>query len=155
MKLLCDQMLMRLGRWLRAAGYDTAIVEKSCSDNEIWDWAVAEGRLLLTRDRHFLERDPAGKIVIWFKSNLLQDCVRELNQKLALNWLQKPFSRCLICNCELVEPDAAALQLVPEAIRAEEHDFWFCERCQKAYWDGSHTQRMLRQLQVWHALPLI
>src|SRR4030081_174258 len=27
-RLYCDEMLTRLGRWLRAAGYDTAIAEK-------------------------------------------------------------------------------------------------------------------------------
>ena len=29
---MCDEMLLRLGRWLRAAGYDTAIAEGGMED---------------------------------------------------------------------------------------------------------------------------
>lgn len=35
MKFLCDHMLSRLGKWLRAAGYDTEIIVSSISDHEI------------------------------------------------------------------------------------------------------------------------
>ena len=35
MKFLCDEMLAEVGRWLRIAGYDTEIVEKSIVDGEI------------------------------------------------------------------------------------------------------------------------
>lgn len=140
-------MLARLGRWLRAAGYDTIIIEKSCDDRIILEQALREERLLLTRDRHFLEMSKS--FVIWLKGNLLAECVQELSQKLPINWLYKPFSRCLVCNRELIPADDKALNLVSDDIRSEPHTFWFCEHCQKVYWDGSHTKRMLRQMQKW------
>src|SRR5207253_5667986 len=51
-RLYCDEMLARLGRWLRAAGYDTAIAEGGLVDAEIIARCAAEDRTLLTRDRH-------------------------------------------------------------------------------------------------------
>ncbi|MCE5316269.1 MAG: Mut7-C RNAse domain-containing protein [Parachlamydia sp.] len=149
MKFLCDQMLVRLGRWLRAAGYDTVIVEKACDDRTILEQALREGRLLLTRDRHFMEMATPQPLVVWLKGNILAECIQELSQKVPINWLHKPFSRCLVCNHELILADDSALQLVSEDIRGEPYTFWFCEQCQKVYWDGSHTNRMLRQMEKW------
>src|SRR3977135_3678526 len=51
-RLYCDEMLTRLGRWLRAAGYDTAIAENGMPDAALIARCVAEDRILLTRDRH-------------------------------------------------------------------------------------------------------
>lgn len=36
-RLLCDEMLIRLGRWLRAAGYDTAIATARGADRALVD----------------------------------------------------------------------------------------------------------------------
>lgn len=44
--LLADHMLTRLGRWLRAAGYDCAFPADGASDREVLAQAVAEDRLL-------------------------------------------------------------------------------------------------------------
>jgi uncharacterized protein with PIN domain len=43
-RLYCDEMLTRLGRWLRAAGYDTAIAESGLADTGIIAQCAAEGR---------------------------------------------------------------------------------------------------------------
>lgn len=34
-KFLCDQMCAELGRWLRAAGFDTAIIDTALEDQKI------------------------------------------------------------------------------------------------------------------------
>ena len=97
MKFLCDQMLIRLGRWLRAAGYDTKIIEKKLDDRDIYNIATKEKRILITRDRHFLDFEN-GSNVIWLKSNTVENCVLELSKKIQMNWIYQHFSRCLICN---------------------------------------------------------
>ncbi|MBV9968267.1 MAG: DUF5615 family PIN-like protein, partial [Alphaproteobacteria bacterium] len=61
MRLFCDEMLARLGRWLRAAGYDTGIAEGGLPDSVLVARCLAEGRILLTRDRH-LVAVAAGRI---------------------------------------------------------------------------------------------
>jgi uncharacterized protein with PIN domain len=63
MRLLCDEMLKRVGRWLRAAGYDVAIVEDGARDDDLLKRATAEHRLLLTCDRRLAGRRPVEPLV--------------------------------------------------------------------------------------------
>lgn len=150
MKFLCDHMLVRLGRWLRAAGYNTAIILDNSSDQEILNLALKEHRILLTRDRHFLAMTKATPLLIFFKSNSLHQCIQELNEKTQLNWLYHPFSRCLICNTPLInEIPEKAFQDIPDDILEQGQPYWFCPHCQRVYWDGTHVKRMLSQLQAW------
>jgi hypothetical protein len=51
-RFLCDEMLHGLGRWLRAAGYDTVIATRGLSDRELAARCAEERRVLLTKDRH-------------------------------------------------------------------------------------------------------
>lgn len=147
-------MLAGLGRWLRAAGYDTEIVENSLDDQKILQHSLKENRMLLTRDRHFLTMDIPEKTMLFLKGNTLEECVKELNQALKLNWVFAPFSRCLLCNSLLVEPeDQRILEQVPDEIRFNTGTYWFCEQCKKVYWQGSHTEQMLKQLQTWQNSP--
>ena len=54
-RFLCDEMLVGLGRWLRIAGYDTAIADCGRRDRDLVEHAHAENRVLLTRDRRLVE----------------------------------------------------------------------------------------------------
>ena len=45
MRLLCDEMLARLGRWLRAAGYDTEIATGGASDRALTAHCAGDGPL--------------------------------------------------------------------------------------------------------------
>lgn len=50
-RFLCDEMLLGLAKWLRAAGYDTTVAKAGLTDRELLQEAVTEDRILLTRDR--------------------------------------------------------------------------------------------------------
>jgi uncharacterized protein with PIN domain len=152
-RFLCDVMLARLGKWLRAAGYDTLIIQDNRPDSEIYALAKSEQRILLTRDHHFIEMAKDDKNVIWFSINTLEDYIQELTKKLQINWLFKPFSRCLICNHLLILPPTEALKDLPEDVLQSSSHYWYCTHCQKIFWEGSHTKRMLQKLQSWDALP--
>lgn len=150
MKFLCDHMLIRLGKWLRTAGYDTAIITDPLSDQEVLCIALQEGRLLLTRDKHFLQMKQGNAFILYLKSNEWLSCIQELSLQLPINWLFNPFSRCLICNTVLTEPNAAVVNnQVSVDIRERTSQFWYCPHCQKVYWIGSHTKRMMQQLRYW------
>jgi len=95
MKLLCDEMLMRLGRWLRAAGYDTAITHSGSADREIVAQAVREGRLLITCDRRMSEHKRTVNRLILLETQGLHAQAREVAGRLEINWTYRPFSRCL------------------------------------------------------------
>lgn len=150
MKFLCDQMLSRVGKWLRAAGYDTDIVTTPISDTEILTLALANHRLLITRDRHFLKMKNATSILIYLKSNHFKNCIQELNQQLEINWLYAPFSRCLNCNSLLEQPNPTDLfDNVPIRIQQQKMKFWYCPTCKQVYWEGTHTSQMISQLTQW------
>ena len=136
-------MLIRLGRWLRTAGYDTVIIDEPFSDREIVEFALKEGRFLITRDRHFLDFRDIAKLLVWLKANSVEGCARELSGLLPLDWTSAPFSRCLLCNQKLAGTTSKGLALVPKEIRERCDKFWLCRQCGKVYWLGSHTKKML------------
>ena len=54
-KFLCDRMLIKLGKWLRAAGYDTWFISEKVDDIQMLNIAVREKRVLLTCDNDLLD----------------------------------------------------------------------------------------------------
>ncbi|MFP5295733.1 MAG: Mut7-C RNAse domain-containing protein, partial [Alphaproteobacteria bacterium] len=64
MSWLCDAMLGRLARLLRAAGEDVAMVDADADDPTVVARARREGRRLLTRARRLAETAGAGALWI-------------------------------------------------------------------------------------------
>jgi uncharacterized protein with PIN domain len=56
MRLLCDQMLGTLAKWLRLIGFDTFYATKEMDDSELLQIAKKEKRIILTRDKELLVR---------------------------------------------------------------------------------------------------
>ncbi|KAB7627860.1 DUF5615 family PIN-like protein [Alkalilimnicola sp. S0819] len=134
-RLLCDEMHLRLCRWLRAAGYDTAQPEPGAMDRDIMHQAQAEGRVLITADRGFLQRSGADEQVFFLGHGSLDEQARRLRGELGIDWLRAPFSRCMLCNHPLEQADEA--------------DKRICPPCDKLYWEGSHVRRMRVSLRCW------
>jgi hypothetical protein len=151
-RFLCDVMLRGLGRWLRAAGYDTRIAESTQADRELVREALTQQRLLLTRDRKILEIRNAKSCTCFIATNALDDWVCELNRTLALDWCRAAFSRCMLCNTPLEIAPQALLEQVPEQSREHLQALLYCPQCQKPYWEGSHVRRMRARLQEWNQL---
>lgn len=148
-RLLCDEMLVRLGRWLRAAGYDTAIAHGRGADRALLAHAAAEGRTLITRDRKILEIRDAGARTLVLGGGKMGDWAAALTRRLDIDWLKAPFSRCLVCNRVLDPvPEAAAARLPPRVRDLAPEATW-CGDCDKLYWPGSHVARMRRRLEAW------
>ncbi len=144
---LCDEMLQRLGRWLRAAGYDTAIAESGADDRDLMAQAVAEGRLLLTRDRHMARLRAGQGHVVLLEQNTLPGVVAEVSVRCTIDWSVKPFSRCLVCNTPVVSATAAQRTRLPEGALRISEQVWYCPHCDKLYWEGSHVRRMRHTLE--------
>lgn len=151
MKFLCDEMLKRLGRWLRAAGYDTLIEEEGAHDRALVQRAVREQRFLITRDRKLMEFREAPGVVVLLQSNTVQGCVRELTARLGVNWLFRPFTRCLVCNTLLTEAVPEQWCTVPQCSRTKIKQLFCCPQCGKLYWEGGHVRRMHDKLLIWGA----
>jgi uncharacterized protein len=149
LKFLCDQMLADVGKWLRIAGYDTEIINHSEKDDEIYARALREDRLLLTRDQYFIDKPR----VVYLQHNPLDDCIRELNTLLPINWLFNPLSRCPVCNAPLEQARPELIQeQAPTDVIENGSAFRYCSSCIKIYWEGSHTQKMMAQLKRFQNL---
>ena len=129
-KYLCDHMCADLGKWLRIAGYDAIIIDSGLSDEEVLNLAVKERRCILTKDSDFKKKKEA----VLLKGKSLEAWVKQLKEEEGINWLYRPFSRCLKCNVPL---ETVAL------------DRWVCPSCHQEFWLGSHTEHMAAQLRAW------
>lgn len=142
-RLLCDEMLKGLARWLRTAGYDVAMGPDGTADRILVECALRENRLLLTRDRTLLDIRHAMRVVMLLQGNDMESCAREITRKLNIDWLLNPFSRCSLCNTPLI----AAKR--PPDLPPDIEETFFCPRCKKYYWHGGHVDRMRHQLEHW------
>ncbi len=146
MRLLCDRMLLGLARWTHAAGHDTAVVESDAQDPAVLARAASERRRLVTRARALAERN-AGAILL--TGDTLDEQAAALVGGADLDWLQAPFTRCLVDNQPLrtVEPDR--LPDIPDSARSLSGPFRTCPECGRSYWPGSHMRRMRARLERW------
>ncbi len=143
-------MLIRLGRWLRAAGYDTAIAPGTMPDPTVLAWALREGRLLLTRDRALSGLRGAPATVVVLSSAGMEALAAEATALCGIDWLGRAFTRCLDCNglLALAAPQEAG-PAKAFAARAGEHAVRRCSACGKLYWNGGHVRRMRERLTRW------
>jgi uncharacterized protein with PIN domain len=140
-RFAADAMLGRLARWLRALGFDTAY-DSAIADPVLVQMAADEGRILLTRDRHLLrELRPARALEVRHDDPLEQ--LRDVVAELELPGPAAMFSRCLLCNTRLEElGEAETRALAAELDYAPPPPVRRCPRCDKLYWEGSHSRRM-------------
>ena len=152
MRFVCDEMLKRLGHWLRVAGYDVLILPDGSDDRALIEHACNEQRLLLSSDRRLAEHKGAADWLVSLDCQGLDDCVAALSRQLPVDWLYRPFSRCMLCNTPLRYASPGQLQRVPTAARRQASLVRYCPTCDQLFWDGSHVQRMRERLQHWNRL---
>lgn len=147
-RLIADAMLGALARWLRVLGVDTAY-DPSLDDPELAERAVAEDRLLLTRDRRLVERRALAGRHLLIASEVVDEQVRQVLAALALEpTADDLFTRCLRCNAPLEPIDAAsARRHVPPFVARTQERFRRCPACRRLYWRGTHARRMRRRLE--------
>jgi uncharacterized protein with PIN domain len=134
---------------LRAAGYDVVIATPGADDNRLLKQARDEQRIMLSRDRKLLEYSDAAAIVSLLTANRLSGPhgqLAELSARFVINWLCRPFSRCLECNSELVPATYDVLARVSQEALREGETVLYCRHCDKPYWYSSYVTRMRRQL---------
>jgi uncharacterized protein len=149
-KLLCDEMLHGLARWLRAAGHDTLVAASGMADPELLREAAGEDRILLTRDRHLAALAKAAGVPAFLPRTAdLDATAAELRVALALDWRAAPFTRCLVDNTPLVDAESTDAERVPVSSRPLATTLKTCPECRRLYWPGSHFRRMAHRLDIW------
>lgn len=140
-------MLGRLARYLRAAGYDTALASGGAADRDLVALARHEHRCLLTCDRGIAEHKAARGIAIILPRAPLDVLASELATKLHVEWLRAPFTRCLVDNTPLQSVSTPDRDRVPRDVGVE--NARWCPGCGRVYWAGSHHRRMRGRLAAW------
>ncbi len=143
MKLLCDQMLGSLAKWLRILGFDTFYANKEITDEELLNIAKIENRTIVSRDKELILRGKKQNInVIEIKNTDLDDQLKlvlnliKIDEKLVL-------SRCTLCNKILEKIEKSKVEgKVPRKVFDNNDEFWFCNKCKKFYWMGSHYEKI-------------
>lgn len=137
MKLLLTKELGRLAKWLRILGYDAEYFRESNPASLIIQ-ALRQERIILTRNH----RLPAsrGIKIITLKTQNLKDQVVEVLRELKIEpQVEQMFSRCTICNKELVGIDKNKIkEKVPEYVYNTQENFFVCTVCNRIYWQGTH-----------------
>lgn len=145
MRFATDATLGKLGRELRAAGFDTRCQHEH--RREDFFETIDARRVILTRTKA-VERRFEGRRLVFIRDNdplqQLIQVVRALNVKPAH---LKPFSRCLVCNQATVPIGRDAVKgRVPDYVWQRHRTFHACRQCRRIYWAGSHHERMCKRL---------
>lgn len=147
MKILCDQMLGTLAKWLRILGFDTFYANAETSDEDLLNIAKGENRTIFTRDKELIIRGKKKNLnVISIETT---DLDLQLNQALKhVNIDEKSIlSRCTLCNTVLDIVEKNKVQgKVPSKVFENNEKFWFCSKCNKFYWMGSHYNEMINKI---------
>ncbi len=149
-KLIADAMLGALARWLRALDLDVAY-DPDLDDPELVDKAVAEGRVILTRDRRLTERRLARNHLL-IRSDIVEEQLRQVLEELGIRPdPDRRLGRCLRCNTPLedLDPELAHARVPPWVARTHK-EFRGCPRCGRVYWRGTHVDRMSRALAAFN-----
>jgi uncharacterized protein with PIN domain len=138
-RFVADVHLGTLARRMRLLGIDVAY-RNDATDDALVAQAVAEGRILLTRDRGLLRRRalPAGAYVRGSRPDeQLLDVLDRFAPPL------RPWSRCPACNGLLETVDKRQVaHLLAEGTRRSYAQFARCCRCGRPYWRGAHARRL-------------
>ena len=139
MRFLCDEMLVRLARLLRAAGYDTYLASGGQPDRDLLHIAAEEARILLTRDKRLAEAAPESVLI---EGRGVEEEAQSLSRGVVLDWDFAPFTRCVMDNARLREASLEEIDRMPSEAQARPGPFRACPACGRLYWPGSHVRRM-------------
>ena len=145
MRFATDAALGKLGRCLRAAGFDTRCQHQSRRGD--FFQAMAANRIILTRSTKI--REAFGhRPLLFIQDNDPGQQFRQVVQALGIRPTDmRPFSRCLLCNRVVRRLDRNRVRgKVPEYIWEHRQAFHACPSCQRIYWAGSHRDHFVDQL---------
>jgi uncharacterized protein with PIN domain len=131
-------------------GFDSVFFT-GIDDSVMVKQALAEGRVLLTRDTAIMKRrvvnDGRLKAVL-FQSEQPDRQIRQLLQAFDLMGQAAPFTLCLECNLPLIEKSRDEVkQRVPPYVFQTQTRYMECPACRRIYWRGTHWAAMKRKLE--------
>jgi uncharacterized protein len=137
-------MVGKLARWLRVLGVDVAY-SNTYKDNEILSIAIAENRVVLTRDTGLAARRTSARIVL-IKSDDYMQQIDQVIREFGLDNFEV-FTRCLECNVVLTPVSKESVfERVPPYVYLTQERFAVCFSCNRVFWHGTHADQMLKRI---------
>ena len=149
-RFIVDHNVGKLVKWLRMMGYDSLFFNGS-NDSDMVKQALAQGRIILTRDTAIMKRRVVTKgqlNVVLIESEEPEQQMRQVTNRLELNCQFRPFTLCLEYNRVLEErkPDEVRSRVPPYVYKTQQQ-YMECPACQRIYWRGTHWEAMMRMLE--------
>lgn len=146
-RLLCDESLGGLARWLRAAGCD-ALGRRGVKSDALLRAALDDARILVTTDGHLLERRlvTQGRVrVVWVPSRM--PLLRQLALVMGELGLSALDPRCMSCGGELAPVEKQVVEeRIPPKTALWKDEYFLCRGCGKLLWQGTHWSRIEKGL---------
>lgn len=132
-------------------GFDSLFFSGS-DDSDMVHQALAEDRVILTRDTEIMERRVVrnGQLkAILMESEIPDKQMRQVLAAFDLKPHFRSFTRCLECNELLVEKAREGLEnRVPTYVFQTQTQYMECPACQRIYWRGTHWEAMIKKLEM-------
>ena len=150
LKFIVDNNVGKLAKWLRIMGYDALFFDGS-DDAHMIATALAEGRVILTRDTQIMRRRvvTCGQLkAVLITGDQPGQQMHQVIDSLQLDCHFRPFALCLECNQPLLERSKQQVKdLVPPYVFQTQSQYMQCPACHRIYWRGTHWQAMAKELE--------
>jgi len=149
-RFIVDHNVGKLAKWLRMMGYNSLFFDGD-DDSQMVRQALAEGRIILTRDSEIMKRRVInnGRLkAVLIESEEPERQMRQIMTALDLKKNLRPFTLCLECNHPLVERSREEVKdRVPPYVYKTQTQYMECPACRRIYWRGTHWEAMTRKLE--------
>ena len=149
LKFIVDNNVGKLAKWLRMMGYDAVLFDGS-DDSYLVAKALAEDRIILTRDTQIMKRGviTSGRLkAILINSDEPESQIRQVIDTLNLDCRLRLFTLCLECNQPLEERSKDQVKdRVPPYVFLTQKQYMECPACHRIYWRGTHWKAMTEKL---------
>ena len=149
-RFIVDHNVGKLARWLRMMGFDSLFFSGD-DDSQMVKQALAEGRVILTRDTEIMKRRAInnGRLkAVLIESEEPEQQIQQLLAAMDLMGKARPFTICLECNQPLVERSVEEVkERVPPYVYKTQAQYMECPVCHRIYWRGTHWAAMIRKLE--------
>ena len=140
----------KLAKWLRMMGYDSVFFNGD-DDAQMVKQALAEGRIILTRDTGMIQRRAvsSGRVkTVLITSEEPERQMMQLTGIIDLKGQSRPFTLCLECNQPLESRSREEVAgRVPPYVYRTQTQYVECPICHRIYWRGTHWAAMVRKIE--------
>jgi uncharacterized protein with PIN domain len=130
-------------------GYDSLFFNGD-DDSSMVKQALAEGRVILTRDTGIMRRSAvsSGRVrTVLIESEESERQIQQLMNIFDLKEQSRPFTRCLECNQSLENRSREEMAgRVPPYVYRTQTQYMECPDCHRIYWRGTHWAAMVRKI---------